>query len=123
MSETSDPRLYRPHVARNREPIRDVFKRVLPQRGLVLEIASGSGEHAAYFAKELPSLMWQPSDPDPQALLSIAAHREDAGTSNLLAPLRLDVTSAHWPLDHADAVMCNNMIHISPWAASEGLMA
>jgi SAM-dependent methyltransferase len=123
MAEPSDPRLYRPHVARNREPIRDVLKRVLPQRGLVLEIASGSGEHAAYFAKELPSLMWQPTDPDPRALASIAAHRDDAGTSNLLAPSRLDVTSARWPLDHADAVMCNNMIHISPWAASEGLMA
>jgi SAM-dependent methyltransferase len=123
MPEPTDPRLYRPHVARNREPIRDVLKRALPQRGLVLEIASGSGEHAAYFAKELPSLMWQPTDPDPRALASIAAHREDAGISNLLAPLRLDVTSAHWPLDHADAVMCNNMIHISPWAASEGLMA
>jgi tRNA G46 methylase TrmB len=99
MAEPSDPRLYRPHVVRNREPIRDVLKRVLPPHGLVLEIASGSGEHAAYFAKELPSLMWQPTDPDPRALLSIAAHREAADTSNLLAPLRLDVTSAHWPVD------------------------
>jgi SAM-dependent methyltransferase len=123
MSEPSDPRLYRPHVARNREPILDVLRRVLPPRGLVLEIASGSGEHAAYFAKELPALVWQPSDPDPQALGSIAAHREAAEAPNLLAPLRLDVTSAHWPLEHADAAMCNNMIHISPWTASEGLMA
>ncbi len=123
MSETSDPRLYRPHVARNRDPILDVLRRVLPPRGTVLEIASGSGEHAAYFAKELPSLIWQPTDPDTRALSSIAAHRADAGTANLLAPLQLDVTSAQWPVERADAVMCNNMIHISPWAATEGLMA
>jgi SAM-dependent methyltransferase len=123
MSETSDPRLYRPHVARNRDPILDVLRRVLPPCGTVLEIASGSGEHAAYFAKELPSLIWQPTDPDTRALSSIAAHRADANAANLLAPLQLDVTSARWPVERADAVMCNNMIHISPWAASEGLMA
>ena len=75
MSETSDPRLYHPHVARNREPILEVLRRVLPPRGLVLEIASGSGEHAAYFAEQMPVLIWQPTDPDPQALASIAAHR------------------------------------------------
>jgi SAM-dependent methyltransferase len=123
MSETSDPRQYRPHVARNREPILDVLKRVLPQRGLVLEIASGSGEHAAYFAQALPSLTWQPSDPDASALSSIAAHRDDVGLANLLAPLHLDVTAAAWPVGHADAILCCNMIHISPWAACEGLMA
>jgi Protein of unknown function (DUF938) len=118
-----DPRQHRPHVARNRDLILDVLKRVLPSRGLVFEIASGSGEHAAYFAQALPSLTWQPSDPDAVALASIAAHREDVGAPNLLAPLRLDVTSAHWPIEHADAVMCCNMIHISPWTACEGLMA
>ncbi len=123
MSETSDPRLYRPHVARNRDPILDVLRRVLPPRGTVLEIASGSGEHAAYFAKELPSLIWQPTDPDTRALSSIAAHRVEANAANLLAPMQLDVTSARWPVERADAVMCNNMIHISPWTASEGLMA
>jgi SAM-dependent methyltransferase len=123
MSETSDPRLYRPHVARNRDPILDVLRRVLPSRGTVLEIASGSGEHAAYFAKELPSLIWQPTDPDMRALSSIAAHRVEANAANLLAPMQLDVTSARWPIERADAVMCNNMIHISPWAATEGLMA
>ena len=123
MSETSDPRLYRPHVARNRDPILDVLKRVLPPRGLVLEIASGSGEHVAYFAQELPSLVWQPSDPDAAALDSIAAHRKNAGAANLLAPLRLDVTSAPWPVANADVVVCCNMIHISPWAACAGLMA
>jgi SAM-dependent methyltransferase len=96
---------------------------VLPQRGLVLEIASGSGEHAAYFAKALPSLIWQPSDPDTAALSSVAAHRDDVGLANLLAPVHLDVTAPSWPVAHADAILCCNMIHISPWAACEGLMA
>jgi SAM-dependent methyltransferase len=122
MSEQSDPRLYRPHVARNRDAILDVLRRVLPPRGLVLEIASGSGEHAAYFANALPPITWQPTDPDPQALSSIAAHRADVSAANLLAPLRLDVTSAHWPVERAEAVMCCNMIHIAPWAACEGLV-
>src|ERR1700744_2649740 len=119
----SDPRIYRPHVARNREPLVAVLRRVLPQSGVVLEIASGSGEHAVYFAKELPALTWQPSDPDPDALASIAAHRADAGLPNLRTPLRLDVTAPSWPGARADAVVCNNMIHIAPWAAAEGLLA
>lgn len=123
MSSPADPRLYRPHVARNREPILDVLRRVLPAQGLVLEVASGSGEHAAYFAQHLPTLSWQPSDPDPAALASIAAHRAAVGVPNLLAPLHLDVTSAPWPVERADAIVCNNMIHISPWAATEGLLA
>jgi SAM-dependent methyltransferase len=123
MSENSDPRVHCPHVARNRQPIRDVLRRVLPSKGLVLEIASGSGEHAAYFAKELPALTWQPSDPDLAALASIAAHRADAGLPNLLAPLQLDVTSDRWPVERADAIVCCNMIHITPWPVAEGLMA
>jgi SAM-dependent methyltransferase len=123
MSAASDPRIFRPHVARNREPILAVLRRVLPAQGLVLEIASGSGEHVSYFAQELPSLTWQPSDPDREALASIAAHRAEAKLQNLLPPLQLDVTSTAWPIERADVVMCNNMIHISPWAATEGLMA
>lgn len=123
MPAASDPRLYRPHVPRNRDPILEVLKRVLPPRGLVVEIASGSGEHAAYLAKRLPSLSWQPTDCDTAALASIAAHRTDAGAENLLAPLDLDVMSEQWPIASADALVCINMIHISPWAASEALMA
>ena len=119
----SDPRQYRPHVPRNRDPILDVLKRVLPRRGLVLEIASGSGEHAAYFAQALPKLTWQPSDPDAVALASIDAHRADIGSPNLLPPVQLDVTAAAWPVERADAVICCNMIHIAPWVACEGLMA
>jgi SAM-dependent methyltransferase len=123
MSANSDPRLYHVHVARNRAPILDVLKRVLPPAGLVVEVASGSGEHAAFFAAGLPSLSWQPTDPDARALASIAAHRADADIPNLLPPLHLDTTALQWPVARADAVVCNNMIHIAPRAVSEGLMA
>jgi SAM-dependent methyltransferase len=120
---SADPRLYHPHVPRNREPILDVLRRVLPAQGLVLEVASGSGEHAAFFAGGLPSVSWQPSDMEAKALASIAAFRANAGAPNLLAPMRLDVASAQWPIDRADAIVNCNMIHISPWAACEGLIA
>ncbi len=123
MSEASDPRIYRPHVPRNRDVILEVLKRVLPQRGLVLEVASGSGEHAVHFAKGLPSLEWQPTDYDAASLASVAAHRESADAPNLLAPAVLDATSGRWPVESAAALVCINMIHISPWAVSEGLMA
>lgn len=123
MSETSDGRLYFPHVARNREPILEVLRRVLPREGLVLEIASGGGEHAAYFASNLPGVLWQPTDANSEMFDSIAAHRAAAGVANLLAPLHLDVTAEQWPVERADAMVCCNMIHIAPWAATEGLMA
>jgi Protein of unknown function (DUF938) len=123
MSEASDPRLYHAHVARNREPILEVFSRVLPSGGIVLEVASGSGEHAAYFAKGLPSVSWHPTEVNPSALASIHAHRSDARAPNLLPPVYLDVTSDLWPVERADALVCINMIHITPWAATEGLVA
>jgi SAM-dependent methyltransferase len=123
MPPASDPRLHHPHVVRNRDPILAVLKRVLPPRGLVLEVASGSGEHAAHFAKSLPALTWQPTDPDPRARASIAAYRADAGTANLLAPLDFDATVQPWPVERADALVCINLIHIAPWAVSEALMA
>jgi hypothetical protein len=122
MSEESDPRLYYPHVARNREPILEVLRRVLPPQGLILEVASGSGEHVSYFAKGLPTLLWRPTDLDPRALESIAAHRTAADAPNLLSPLRLDAMSEQWPVQRADALVCINMIHITPWAACKGLM-
>ena len=100
-----------------------MLKRVLPPRGLVLEIASGSGEHAAYFAEHLSALTWQPTDSDRDALASIAAHRAASAAANLLPPLHLDATTQAWPVERADAVMCCNMIHIAPWAACEGLIA
>ena len=122
MSAASDPRLYHAHVARNREPILAVLQRVLPREGVVVEIASGSGEHAVFFAGGLPSLSWQPTDVDAGALASIAAHRAAVDAVNLLAPLFLDTTAEPWPVAQADAIVCNNMIHIAPWSVTEGLM-
>ncbi len=89
----------------------------------MLEVAAGTGEHAATFASRLPHLTWQPSDPDPAALASIAAWREVSGAENLLPPLVLDASDpGSWPVMSVDAIVCINMVHISPWAATEGLM-
>jgi hypothetical protein len=118
----SDHRRSAPHVARNAGPIADVLRGVLPARGLALEIASGSGEHILHFARAFPQLRWQPSDPDPAALRSIEAWREEAGPPNLLPALALDVRADDWPVAAADAILCINMVHISPWAATAGLM-
>jgi hypothetical protein len=112
-----------PATARNRAPILAVLRQHLPAQGLVLEIAAGAGEHAVYNAAALPRLQWQPTDPDAAALVSIAAWRAQAGLANLLPPLRLDAASpANWPVARADAIVNINMIHISPWAATEGMM-
>jgi SAM-dependent methyltransferase len=110
-----------PASARNREPILGVLRRVFGGCNTVLEIASGSGEHAVYFASALPVGVWQASDVDPDALASIEAWRADAELPNLAAPLALDVCKQPWPVTRADAVVCINMIHISPWRASVAL--
>lgn len=112
---------YAPATDRNREPILAVLRGVLPSSGLVLEIASGSGQHAAFFAPHFPGLLWQPTDPDPDALASIEAFRAEVGAPNLLSPRMLDVTRDDWGIDAAAAIVCINMIHIAPWAACEGL--
>jgi len=106
---------------RNKQPILDVLSRVLPPQGLVLEIASGTGQHVVHFAAALPGLRWQPSDPDPELLRSIEARRAEAALPNLLAPIELDVQAA-WPPTRADAVLCSNMVHVAPWAATGALM-
>jgi hypothetical protein len=111
-----------PAALRNREPIADVLKEWLPASGLVLEIASGSGEHGVYFAGRFPALEWQPSDVHPDALSSIAAWRDESGLPNLKAPLALDAASSDWPIDRADAVLSINMVHISPWESALGLL-
>jgi len=118
-----DGKRHAPATARNREPIREVLARELPRQGTVLEIASGSGEHATYFARAFPELAWQPSDGSEAALASIAAWRAEAQLPNLRAPVALDVTAASWPVTHADAILCINMIHIAPWEATLGLFA
>lgn len=118
----TDSRLQSPAVARNRQPILEVLREVLPARARVLEVASGSGEHAVHFAGAAPGWIWQPSDPHPRALASIAAWSEVARLDNLLKPLRFDVTG-EWPAERFDAVVAINLLHISPWTASEALMA
>ena len=120
MSE--DARRFAPAVARNKAPITEILARHLPPTGLVLEIASGSGEHALHFAAHFPALSFQPSDPDAAALASIAAWREEARLPNLLPPLMLDVMADAWPIQTADAVLCINMIHIAPWEATAALL-
>ncbi|MGX5733995.1 DUF938 domain-containing protein [Bosea thiooxidans] len=117
----ADARLHAPSVQRNREAILAVLGGVLPPAGLVLEIASGSGEHAVHFARALTHLTFQPSDPSPDAVASIAAWTRESGLPNILPPLVLDATAPHWPIEVADAILCINMIHIAPWAAAKGL--
>jgi SAM-dependent methyltransferase len=107
---------------RNKGPILEVLRRTLPKSGVVLEIAAGSGQHAIHFSRALPMLTWQPSDADASARASIAAWAEDAGLPNLMPPLELDVRKQPWPIDRADAIVCINMIHISPWTATLALM-
>ncbi len=118
-----DPRLFAPAAARNRGPILDVLREVLPREGLVLEIASGSGEHVVHFATHLQVLEFQPSDRGAEARASIAAWIAACGARNILTPLALDAATSLWPVTKADAIICINMIHISPWAATEGLFA
>ena len=117
----TDPRLRAPSAQRNRDAILAVLTDVLPSSGRVLEIASGSGEHAVHFAHALPGLTFQPSDPSPDAVASIAAWMAESGLGNILPPLVIDATAADWPVASADAILCINMIHIAPWAAAEGL--
>ena len=112
-----------PAATRNREPIADVLSEWLPASGLVLEIASGTGEHAVHFAERFPRLDWQPSDIHPDALSSIRAWRESAALRNLREPIVLDAASSDWPIDEADAVLSINMVHISPWTSALGLVA
>lgn len=129
-----------PATLRNRDAIVEVLRGVLPERGAVLEVASGSGEHVVHFARAFPALHWHPSDPDPAALRSIAAWAAEAGLENIAAPVMLDAAQDDWPVGRADAIpcmsadgchdaksagyaacLCINMVHISPWAATVGL--
>ncbi len=122
-----DERRYAAATQRNREPIVAVLRRALPTSGTALEIASGTGEHAVWFAAHLPGIVIQPSDPDPENRASIAAWTRFTGVSNVRAPLAIDVTAPAWEADGGvpaavAAILCINMIHISPWPATLGLM-
>lgn len=119
----AEAKRHAPATLRNREAIAAVLAEELPPSGLVLEVASGSGEHSVFFAAAFPALDWQPSDPDPAALASIAAWCAEAGLTNVQAPLKLDAAADVWPMGRAAALLCINMIHISPWAATLGLLA
>jgi SAM-dependent methyltransferase len=112
-----------PATARNRQPILDVLRPRLPAQGLVLEIASGSGEHIVHFAEALPDLVFQPSDPSPEARASIDDWVRTLALGNVRPALALDAAGDVWPLARADAVLCCNMIHIAPWEAAVGLVA
>ncbi|QDF99133.1 SAM-dependent methyltransferase [Azoarcus sp. DD4] len=123
MSAGGDARQFAPATARNREFILDVLRRVLPAAGTVLEIGSGSGEHAVYFGAALPALTWLPSEGNAAALDSIRAWIAHAGVANVAAPLLLDATAPSWPLARADALVAINVIHYSPWETTPALLA
>ena len=118
----ADGKWFLPPSERNKGPILDVLSRVLPRRGVVLEIASGTGQHVVHFAKALPGLTWQPSDPDPELRESIALRVREEQLANINPPIELDVTRLPWPLQTADAIVCINMIHVAPWSATLALL-
>ncbi len=120
---SDDPRRYAPSALRNRDPILNVLRRHLPKSGLVLEIASGSGEHITYFAgASVAELVYQPSDPDDAARASIDAWVAERGLTNVQPAIAIDAAAQTWPIAHADAVICINMVHIAPWDAAVGLV-
>jgi hypothetical protein len=122
MTQSTDERRSAPSALRNRDPILEVLRRALPDKGTVLEIASGTGEHVLHFARHLPHLLWQPSDPSPEARASIAAWLDAEGTPNVRAPIDLDASARSWPIEEADAIIAINLVHISPWKVAVGLM-
>jgi SAM-dependent methyltransferase len=117
----TDGKWFTPSAERNKGPILDVLARTLPRRGVVLEIASGTGQHVVHFAKALSGLTWQPSDPDPELRESIARRVRDEQLTNVSSPINLDVTRLPWPVQTADAAVCINMIHVAPWSATLAL--
>jgi cyclopropane fatty-acyl-phospholipid synthase-like methyltransferase len=121
----NDVRMRSPSAARNRDPILAVLRRVLPEKGRVLEIASGTGEHAVHFARAMPGLSWRTSDPDAASRASISAWIEAEALANVLAPLEIDTRTSDWGVEaeRFDAIVSLNMIHIAPWEAALGLIA
>src|SRR5579884_1325380 len=117
-----DERRSAPAALRNRMPIAEVLGEWLPKAGLVLEIASGTGEHVIFFANRFPGLSWQPTDMDRGALASINGWRKASALPNILDPLALDAGSDEWPIEAADAVLSINMVHIAPWKSALGLL-
>ena len=118
----NDARQYAPATLRNRDFILGVLRDVLPTKGVILEIASGSGEHVVHFARNFPNLVFQPSDREPDALQSVAAWVKATHVTNVRAPMVLDASQSPWPIASADGIICINMVHISPWDATLGLI-
>jgi hypothetical protein len=121
--EAEGAKRFAPATKRNREAIAGVLADILPAAGTVLEIASGTGEHLVHFAARFPGLLWQPSDYDDAGLASIAVWSAEARLPNILPPARIDASADEWPVTSADAILCINMIHISPWEATIGLLS
>jgi hypothetical protein len=117
----NDPRQYAPATLRNRDFIVGALRDVLPTKGVILEIASGSGEHVVHFARNFPNLIFQPSDREPDALQSVAAWVKATRVTNVRGPMVLDVSQSPWPIASADGIICINMVHISPWESALGL--
>jgi len=111
-----------PAAARNSDPILRVLEQVLPPQGTILEVGSGSGEHAVFAAPRLPGRLWQPTDVDPEALASIQAWRDELPAENLLPPRRFDARERPWPFRDLTAVVSINVIHISPWEVCEAMV-
>jgi len=118
----ADGKWFTDSAERNKGPILDLLARVLPRQGVVLEIASGTGQHVLHFAQALPGLVWQPSDPDPELRESIELRVKEQQLANVNRPIDLDATRLPWPLQAADAVVCINMIHVAPWTATLALL-
>ena len=115
-------KMHNPSAVRNRDEILEVLTQVLPETGLVLEIASGCGQHCTHFVPHFPGLIWQPTDRDPAKIASIRAYAEEVKLSNLRAPIKLDTTWDSWPIKQADAMVNINMIHASAWESCLGLL-
>jgi SAM-dependent methyltransferase len=122
LNASRDGRLASPSAERNREAIAGVLSQVLPRSGLVLEVGSGTGQHAVHFALVMPHLTWQPTEQDEDCLRSISAWAAVDPQANVLQPLYLDVTDAQWPIEVAEAIICINMIHIAPWSTTQALL-
>ncbi len=121
--DTGEAKRFAPATLRNRDAIAEVLTRILPAQGTVLEIASGTGEHLVSFAARFPYLDWRPSDYDEAGLASIAAWSAEAALPNILPPVQIDAAAPDWPIAHADSILCVNMVHISPWPATLGLLS
>jgi SAM-dependent methyltransferase len=122
LSASDDGRLASPSAARNKDPIADALAQVLPQKGLVLEVGSGTGEHVVHFARVMPHLAWQPTEQDEACLRSISAWVAVEAQANVRQPVFLDVASAQWPIAAVDVIISINMIHIAPWSAAQALL-